>query len=73
MSSTAISVTAEELRILVENLVEEKLISLFGDPEEGLEIRKELKERFLKQRNQMRDGVNSISFDEAMAKLGLDE
>jgi hypothetical protein len=73
MSATVINVTTEELRSLVDNLVEEKLISLFGDPEEVLEIRKELKERFLKQRNQMRDGVNSVSFDEAKAKLGLDE
>jgi hypothetical protein len=73
MSATVINVTTEELRILVENLVEEKLISLFGDPEEGLEIRKELKERLHRQRNEMSDGKNGHSFEDAMAKLGLDE
>ncbi len=71
MSST-IEVTQEELRTLVDDLVEEKLIAMFGDPEDELEIRDDLKERLLRQRKEMQDGKNSHSFEDVMAKLGLE-
>ncbi len=43
----------EELRMLVDDLVEEKLVSLYGDPDEGLEITDELKARLIRQRKEM--------------------
>lgn len=73
MSSTVIEITTDELRFMVDNLVEEKLVALFGDPEADLELRDDLKERLLKQRHEIKDGVaKTYSFNEVIAKLDLD-
>ncbi len=73
MSSTVIEVTTDELRQMVDNLVEEKLIALFGDPEAGFELRDELKERLLRQSHEIKDGTaKTYSMDEVLAKLDLD-
>ena len=71
MNST-ISVTTNELQYMVENFVEQKLLELYGDPEAALELNDELKERLLRQRKELDEGVaKTYSFEEAMAKLGL--
>lgn len=72
MNSTVIEVTTDDLRNLVDDLVEEKLLSFFGDPEADMEIRDELKTRLLRQRREMQKGENGHSFIDAMEKLGLD-
>ena len=37
--------TVEQLRFLIEDVVDEKLIEWFGDPDEGLEVREEVIQR----------------------------
>lgn len=64
-------VATEELREMVDTMVEEKITSILGDPEDDLEIRDDLKARLLRQREELRNGKKSYSFDEAMNRLGL--
>ncbi|NOT48422.1 MAG: hypothetical protein HOP17_11825 [Acidobacteria bacterium] len=63
--------TTEELRQMVDSMVEEKLVSILGDDEDHLEIRDEVKARLLRQRAEMKNGQNSVSFEEAMTRIGL--
>lgn len=69
---TTKAVTREELHALVDIMVEEKIAALLGDPEDELEIRDDLKERLLRQREDIGRGVNSVSFEEAMNRLGFE-
>ncbi len=69
---TTKAVTREELHALVDIMVEEKIAALPGDPEDELEIRDDLKERLLRQREDIGRGVNSVSFEEAMNRLGFE-
>lgn len=68
-----IEVTTSDLRMMVDRLVEEKIIDMFGDPESDLELRDDLKERLLRQQADLKNGVaKTYSYEEVMAKLGLD-
>jgi hypothetical protein len=53
-TGTIAQMTQEEFRemleTVVESTVERKLLEILGDPDEGLEIRSEVKERLLRQR-----------------------
>jgi len=40
----------EELREMIEAAVEQKLLEMFGDPDEGLEIRESVRDRLLRQK-----------------------
>jgi len=62
----------EELRQLVGELVEEKLRDLLGDPDEGLSLRPEIRERLLKSLNQPAESRQSTSAAEVARRLGLD-
>ena len=42
--------TKEELREMIEAAVEQKLLEMFGDPDEGLEIRESVRDRLLRQK-----------------------
>ena len=65
-------VSEEKLRLLVEEIVEEKLLELFGDPDEGLEVLPELIERLKKQRKRVKVGERGIPLEEAVRALGLE-
>ena len=48
MTELVSQMTKEELRILIDETLEQKLIELFGDPDEGLELRESVKKRLAK-------------------------
>lgn len=56
MPATVAELTHEELRALIEEVVHDQLIELFGDPEEGLAIRLEVRAQLEKQRERVRRG-----------------
>ena len=72
MSTTTLDLTAEELTVLVKNIVDERIIELIGDPEDGLEVSDELKERLLDQRKQADSGDYGIPLEEVFKRLELD-
>jgi hypothetical protein len=63
--------TQEQLREMIGETVEEKLIELLGDPDEGLVIRKSLRARLLRQRRKVVQGDRGDSLDAVARKLGL--
>ena len=70
MSSVA-RMTQEQLREMISETVEEKLIELLGDPDAGLAIRKSLRARLLRQRRKVVQGDRGDSLDAVARKLGL--
>jgi hypothetical protein len=70
MSSVA-RMTKEQLRQMIGETVEEKLIELLGDPDEGLAIRRTLRARLLRQRRKVASGERGESLDDVARKLGL--
>ncbi len=69
---TVAQMTKEELREMIETIVEEKLLELLGDPDEGLLIRKTLRERLLRQKEAVASGERGEPFEEVIRRLGLD-
>lgn len=63
--------TADELKNLIGETVEEKLIELFGDPDEGLAMTKTLKNRLMKQKESVAKGERGELFDDVLERLGL--
>lgn len=63
--------TADELKDLIGETVEEKLIELFGDPDEGLVMTKTLKNRLLRQKESVAKGERGELFDGVLTRLGL--
>ena len=63
--------TVEELKELIEQTVEQTLLELLGDPDEGLELREEVKARLRRSLARERKGVPGIPAEEVAHKLGL--
>ena len=69
---TVAQMTKEELREMIETIIEEKLLELLGDPDEGLPIRKTLRERLLRQKEAVAEGERGEPFEEVIRRLGLE-
>jgi hypothetical protein len=63
--------TKEQLREMIGETVEEKLIELLGDPDDGLAIRSSVRARLLRQRRKVARGDRGESLDDVARKLGL--
>jgi hypothetical protein len=62
----------EMLETVVETTVERKLLEILGDPDEGLEIRSEVRERLLRQRQEVASGQEGRLFQDVVRELGLE-
>ncbi len=62
----------EELEGWIEHIVDQRLVELFGDPDEGLELREELVERLRKQQKQVAAGERGQPMEEVFKELRLD-
>jgi hypothetical protein len=56
----------------IEHIVDQRLVELFGDPDEGLELREDLVERLREQQKRVAAGELGIPFDEVQRRLGLE-
>lgn len=72
MTDTVAQMTIEELRDLIETSIEQKLLEIFGDPDEGLEIRESVRERLLRQRAAVAAGERGKPFEDVIQQLKLD-
>ncbi len=61
----------EELKSLIRETIEEVLFELFGDPDEGLELRPEVRERLKRSLERVQRGERGLSAEEAAKKAGL--
>jgi hypothetical protein len=57
---------------LIESSIEQKLLEMLGDPDEGLPIRKSVRERLLRQKQAVAAGERGELLDEVVRKLGLE-
>ena len=72
MATTVAEMTKEELQELIGAIVEEKLLQLFADPDEGLQVQDALRDRLLRQQRTVAVGERGASLDDVLAELGLD-
>jgi hypothetical protein len=54
MTTTVAEMTKEELQELIGAIVEEKLLQLFADPDEGMQVQDALRDRLLRQQRSRR-------------------
>src|SRR5712691_10396177 len=73
MSTTVGQMSKDELREMIEALIEQKLLELLGDPDKGLELRKSLRERLVRQKKAVARGERGEPFGDAVRRLGLAE
>ena len=71
MSTTIAQMTKEEFKKMLEDIIEQKLLELLGDPDEGLQIRKSVRERLLRQRQAVEEGERGEPFEDVVRQLGL--
>jgi len=71
MEKTVAQMTPHELRTLVGELLEEKLLELLGDPDEGYEIRESLRLRLDEQKRRVASGERGQPFEDVVAELGM--
>ena len=61
MAATVAKMTKHELKEIIESTVEKKLLQLLGGPDQGLVLRKTLKDRLLRQRKAVASGERGTS------------
>jgi hypothetical protein len=71
MAKTVADMTATELRQLVSSVVEEKLMQILGDPDEGLVLRENVRKRLLRQKQAVSKGVRGESLNAVVRRLKL--
>ncbi len=72
MTVTVAQTTKAELVELIEFSIEQKLLEMLGDPDEGLPIRKSVQERLLRQKQAVSAGERGEPLDEVVRRLGLE-
>lgn len=70
--TTVTQMTKEEFREMIETIIEEKLLELLGGPDEGLPIRKTVRDRLLRQREAVVNGERGKPFEKVTRRLGLE-
>jgi hypothetical protein len=71
MARIVAEMTAGELRRLVGLAVEEKIIELLGDPDEGLVLRESLRKRLLRQKRAVAKGERGELLEGVVRRLKL--
>jgi hypothetical protein len=61
MAVTVVKMTKHELKEMIESTVEKKLLKLLGDPDQGLVLRRAIKDRLLRQRKTVTAGERGES------------
>jgi len=64
--------TVEQFKGLIQEAIEEKLEELVGDPDLGLELREEIKERLRSSLAARQGGQRGVPVDEVARQAGLD-
>lgn len=63
--------STDELKAMLDELMETKLTEMLGDPDRGLELRQDLRERLERQRDAVEQGERGETFAAVAARLGL--
>lgn len=71
MAATVARMTKRELKEIIDSTVEKKLLELLGDPDQGLVLKKSLKERLRRQRKAVAAGERGEPLTAIAKRLGL--
>ncbi len=71
-TTTVAEMNKDELREMIEALIEQKLLEILGDPDEGLEVRKPVRERLLRQKEAVAAGDRGQPFEEVVQQPGME-
>ena len=71
MAKIVAEMTANELKQLVGSAVEQKLIELLGDPDEGLVLRESVRKRLLRQKRAVAKGERGELLENVVRRLKL--
>ena len=71
MPTTIVNMSKAELARMVSTVVEEKLVELFGDPDEGLVLKDGLRKRLVRQRKSIAKGERGDDFSKVTKRLRL--
>jgi hypothetical protein len=71
MTTKVAQMTKGELKEMIETSIEQKLLELLGDPDEGLPLRKSVRDRLLRQKQAVRAGERGEPFEDVVQRLGL--
>jgi hypothetical protein len=63
--------TKEQFREMLGDTIEQKLVELLGDPDEGLAIRKSVRARLLRQKRKVAHGERGKPLEDVVRRLGL--
>ena len=63
--------TVEQLKALIQEAVEEKLHEILGDPDQGLELKEDIKERLRNSLAAMERGERGIPIAQVAKEIGL--
>jgi len=72
MGITITQMTKEELKELIESIVEQKMLELIGDPDEGFTIKEDLLKRLKRQKEQVSAGKRGKPFEDVVKEFGLE-
>jgi hypothetical protein len=72
MATTVSQMTRSELKEMIEAIIEQKLLELLGGPDEGLSIRKLVRDRLLRQKQAVAGGERGEPFEDVVRRLGLE-
>lgn len=71
MATTVGEMTKDELQEMIGALIEEKLLELFGDPDDGLPLRKRIRDRLVRQKESVSQGERGEPLEDVSRRLGL--
>lgn len=72
VTTTVAEMSTAEFKQMIETIIEQKLLELFGDPDEGLVINESLRKRLFRQRQAIAQGEQGQPFQDVIQKLKLD-
>ena len=70
--TTVAQMAEDELREMIESIIEQKLLELVGNPDEGLLIRETIRDRLLRQKESVASGERGEAFVKLIQRLGLE-
>lgn len=70
--SSVAELSVDELRNLIKEVVSQTILEMFDDPDEGLEIREEIKERLHRSFSIPQANMETMSAQDVAATLGLE-
>ena len=71
MSSTVAHMTKKEFAQMLSTVVEQKLVELFGDPDEDLTLKENFRKRLIRQKKAVAKGEHGDDFVAVRKRLGV--